>query len=101
MAKVWRFVALVAVVGLLAAACGDSDDDTAGDGAASTAPTATATATTVAPVKGGTLTIGTFSEAPSLDPIVTTGASTTYGMEISAIYDRLVQYDAVGKKYVP
>jgi peptide/nickel transport system substrate-binding protein len=99
-----RATAFATALGLLAAACGDdsskgSDASTgaSGTGAAGT----TAATTTLAPVKGGILTIGTYSEAPGLDPITTSGAGTTYGMELAAMYDRLILWDPIAKKYEP
>jgi peptide/nickel transport system substrate-binding protein len=83
---------------LVAAACGDSgggDDNTSPGTTAQAGPT-----TTLAPVVGGTLKISPGSEPPSLDPIANTASSATGGMEMTAIFDTLVQWDAANKKYV-
>ena len=104
MRRVLRVAALAAVLSIAAAACGDSGDSNGATASSSTTTLAQASSTaaaptTVTPVKGGTLTIGTYSEAPGLDPITTSGAGTTYGMEMASIYDRLIQYDPVSKQY--
>jgi peptide/nickel transport system substrate-binding protein len=93
-----RAVAAVAAITIVAAGCGD---DSGGSNETGGAATSAAPTTTSPPVKGGTLTIGTFSEAPGLDPNLTSGAGTTYGMEVAAIYDRLIQWDPIAKKYLP
>lgn len=106
---VLRAFALTASLAVIAAACGD---DSSGDGNASPASGATASgsaatgsastsSTAAVPVKGGTLVVGTYSEAPGLDPITTSGAGTTYGMELAAIYDRLILWDPIANKYEP
>src|SRR5205814_9882034 len=77
-----RTCALATVVAVMAVACGDNKSSTGGTATTSGAgTTAAGPATTTAPVKGGTLTVGTYSEAPGVDPILTSGAGTTYGME--------------------
>jgi len=98
-----RFAALLICLGLVAAACGG--DDSSGDSTTTTkaggttATTVDAATTTLAPQKGGSISIGTFAEAPGVDPITTSGAGTTYGNEAYAIYDRMVNWDPVAKKY--
>src|SRR5690606_8926471 len=54
-----------------------------------------------APVSGGTLTVGVFSEVPSLDPIISGGTGFTGGSEQAAIYDQLVVYDSESATYIP
>ena len=65
-----------------------------------TQPGVTTPATTAkAPVAGGTITFGTFSETAGLDPIVSTGNGVTGYIEMAAIYDTIVRYNAQTGKY--
>ena len=104
-----RFVAALLALGLVAAACGDdggSDDATsttvAGTGAtAKTGSTGAASTTAATPVKGGVITIGTYSNAAGLDPAKIAGGGTVGGMENAAIYDTIVRYDNTTGKYEP
>jgi peptide/nickel transport system substrate-binding protein len=93
---------LALVFGLVAAGCGD---DGGGDGAqASTTTSGAASPTTTAapqPKSGGSLTIGTFSETPSLDPATNVGTGVTGGMELVALYDTLMTYDTATGKFEP
>ncbi|WP_199522349.1 ABC transporter substrate-binding protein [Geodermatophilus marinus] len=47
-----------------------------------------------APVEGGTLTFGSYSEPRSLDPAVTIVAGSTGGLEMAAVYDVLMRWDS-------
>jgi peptide/nickel transport system substrate-binding protein len=88
----------LAAFALAATACGDDGDG--GSESQSTTPGATAGPTTTkAPVSGGTLTFGNFSEPASLDNVVSTGSGTTGGTEMAAIYDTLMRYDPDTGKY--
>ena len=98
--RISKVLAFVAVLAIVATACGDDGEGDEGTPGGVTT-TAAGSTTTLAPVKGGTLTIGTYSEAPGIDPIVTSGAGTTYGMEVAAVYDRLIIWDPNAKKYSP
>lgn len=105
--RVVRLFAAALALSLTAAACGDDG----GGGAASTGSSGTtgsgtgasgaASTTTAAPVKGGTITVGTYSNAAGLDPIKIAGGGTVGGMENAAIYDTIVRYDNETGKYVP
>lgn len=53
------------------------------------------------PVQGGTLSFAAFSEPAALDPAVTIAAGSTGGIEMAAIYDTLMRYDAAEKDFVP
>lgn len=53
------------------------------------------------PVAGGTLDYALYSEPRSLDPAVTIAAVTTGGVELAAIYDVLLRYDAESQEFVP
>ena len=106
-----RLTAAALVFSLGAAACGDDGGKTAkntgstGTGTtasgASTGGTGAATTTTVAPVKGGIITVGTYSNAAGLDPAKIAGGGTVGGMENAAIYDTIVRYDNKTGKYEP
>jgi peptide/nickel transport system substrate-binding protein len=99
--KFWaRTGAALLTLGLVAAACGDDggeSTDTSGTGSTggSAAPT-----TTKAPQKGGSITIGVFSETRGLDPAQGSGNGTAGGTEMAALYDTLVGWDVNARKYV-
>ncbi len=109
--KHWRarLLAAALVLTLGAAACGDDGGSssasgstgttgtgTSGSGSGSTAPTTTGT-----PVKGGTITVGTYSNAVGLDPAKIAGGGTVGGMEHAALYDTIVRYNNVTGAYEP
>ena len=103
-----RLVAATLALSVIAAACGDDGGDgeastttAAGTGSTGAGATTAAPTTTAAPVKGGTLTIATFSNAAGLDPTKLAGGGTVGGMENAAIYDTIVSYDASTGKYTP
>lgn len=60
-----------------------------------------ATTTTRAPVRGGTLTVGTASALGTLDPALVAGDGDGGGTELAAIYDVLVRFDPDTGTYVP
>src|SRR5688572_21181482 len=97
--RLTRLLACVFAIGLVAAACGDSDEgapDTTG-ATTGTGPTTTAKLT---PVSGGVVTIGQFSREGGLDPAKLAGGGTVGGTEGAAMFDTLMQYDAPTGKYV-
>jgi peptide/nickel transport system substrate-binding protein len=101
-----RLVAATLALSVVAAACGDDGGDnntseSTGATGATTTKAAAATTTTGAPVKGGIVTIATFSNSPGLDPTKLAGGGTVGGMENAAIYDTIVSYDASTGKYTP
>lgn len=53
------------------------------------------------PRVGGTLRVGEFAEARSLDPTITYATGATGGNVMAALYDTLVRYDAVAGEYEP
>src|SRR4029077_16151429 len=86
-------------IAIFAAACGDNKSSGT---SATTAPGATTPATTTkAPVAGGTITFGTFSETAGLDPIVSSGNGVTGYIEMAAIYDTIERYNVKTGKYEP
>ena len=96
------FLALVVVIGLVAAACGDDN----GDDASATSTTGgtgavTVPATTATPKTGGTVTMGVFAEPSGLDPVVAQGGGTGGNHEMGAIYDTLMRIDPATKTFVP
>jgi peptide/nickel transport system substrate-binding protein len=92
-----RVAALLATAALVGAACGDDDDTTAppGNGGADEVCTAERA--------GGTVTVGTYSEATGLDPAAGSGLGTgkVGATEGSAIYDVLMIYDSETGEYRP
>ena len=57
------------------------------------ASTTVAPATTAAPVKGGTITVGQYSRENGLDPTKLNGGGTVGGSELAALYDTLMRYN--------
>jgi peptide/nickel transport system substrate-binding protein len=94
-----RVFAVLAAIGLLAAACGD--DDT-GSTPATSSPGGTAATTTAAktPVTGGTVTFGSYSKIQGLDPIVGLGQGTSGGIPMNALYDTITRWNPDTKQYV-
>ena len=104
MRRVRGFVALVVALSLAAAACGDdsnSNSEASGSVSGATTTAGNAATTTAAPKAGGTLTVGTFTETPSLDPVTNVGTGVTGGMELAALYDVLMSYDTATGKFSP
>lgn len=54
-----------------------------------------------APVDGGTLTFSGLTPVKSLDPSVSPASGSAGGTELTAIYDVLMRYDPVARKYSP
>ncbi|HEX7097357.1 MAG TPA: ABC transporter substrate-binding protein [Acidimicrobiales bacterium] len=95
-------VALLALVALIGAACGDDDDasDTgAPDSSDNPAPQDQDSDDELEPQSGGEITFGTYSEAISLDPVKMTGAGVTGAIELGAIYDTIVRWDPETRTY--
>ncbi|TQF73997.1 ABC transporter substrate-binding protein [Rhodococcus spelaei] len=53
------------------------------------------------PVKGGTLTFAGYTAVTTLDPSKSQAAGSAGGTELAAIYDTLMRYDPVAKKFDP
>ena len=98
-----RAAAALLALGLVAAACGDdgggSAKSPATTGSASGTGTKAATTTTLAPQKGGSITIGMFSETRGLDPTIGSGSGTAGGTEMTALYDTIVGWNTETRKY--
>ena len=94
-----RLLVAVVALALVASACGD-DGGSESETPSSTAPGgSTQSTTSLQPQSGGTLTIATFIEPPGLDPLVAAGSGVSGGIEMMAIYDTVMQYNAVTGKY--
>jgi peptide/nickel transport system substrate-binding protein len=91
-------VALLAVLAVFVAGCGNDSDDSGTAGGDSNGEKST---TTLTPRRGGVLTFAEFSEPASLDPVVSTGNGTTGATEMAAVYDTLLRYDPKARKYEP
>ncbi len=92
----------------MAAACGDDGGDsssnatgTTGTGSTtgSSGSTASAATTTLAPQKGGSISIGMFSETRGLDPTIGSGSGTAGGTEMIALYDTITRWNPDTRKY--
>jgi peptide/nickel transport system substrate-binding protein len=94
-AKKWRFLSPLLVVGLVAAACGDSKG-TASTATVASSATSAGAATTVSnvPVAGGSATVLLYSDIATLDPVKGTGSSGSDGQQFHALYGGLLGYDA-------
>jgi peptide/nickel transport system substrate-binding protein len=90
-------LAVVLLVGVVAAGCGDSGTSSGGQ----TGGTSAASTTTAAPKTGGTVTMGVFAQAAGLDPVIQSGTGVAGGIELSAIYDTLMRYNPQTAKYEP
>jgi peptide/nickel transport system substrate-binding protein len=102
-ARPWRIVVLVCVLGMVAAACGDdggsSSSSSSTPSASGSSGTAPGSSTTLTPQKGGTITISEFSAAGGLDPTKIGNSGTTGGNTALAIYDTLMMYNTTTQKY--
>jgi peptide/nickel transport system substrate-binding protein len=99
--RLTRLLAGVLAIGLAASACGDDKSSSSSTTAASGASTTVAPATTAAPVKGGTITVGQYSRENGLDPTKLNGGGTVGGSELAALYDTLMRYNPETGKYEP
>lgn len=111
-----HLLALLLALVLVAAGCGGGDDDepTGSDGNEGTAGEVDPEVATLEagfvnggdaaegePTPGGSLTMGVFSEALSLDPVTSAGTGYAGGTEMAAIFDVLMRYDVVSGEYEP
>ena len=95
-------LAIPVALALIAAACGDSGNSSAGTATTNVSNTAQATTTTtLQPQSGGTLTFAAYSQIAGLDPLVALGSGTSGAIQMAAVYDTLARYDADTKKYTP
>jgi peptide/nickel transport system substrate-binding protein len=96
-----RAGALVLTLGVVAAACGDDGGDDTSSGTGSTGGTgaSAATTTTAAPQKGGSITVGMFSETRGLDPTIGSGSGTAGGTEMIALFDTMTRWNPDTRKF--
>ncbi len=87
----------MAVAVALAAACSSS----ASKGSSAAGSTTTAATGAGAPQTGGVISVGEFSAPSGLDPAKLQGGGTVGGMELAALYDTIVDYNATTHKYEP
>lgn len=109
--RVKRLFLSIAVVALLAGACGDDDggDDTApsddtsdtgdtGDGDTGDGDTGDGDGDAGS---SGSVTIGVFAESQGIDPIIQSSTGLAGGMENAAVYDVLMRWDPETGEYEP
>ena len=97
-----RVVVALVAVGLLASACGDDNgDDAATTTQAPGSSVASSASTTLAPQRGGSVTIGQLVAGAGMDPILLAGGGTTGANELAAIYDTIVRYNPKTGGYEP
>jgi peptide/nickel transport system substrate-binding protein len=92
----WRagpLVAALVTATTVASACSTAKSGT------SSAPKASSSASS--PQPGGVITVGEFSAVPGLDPALVPGTGTSSGLELAAIYDTLMRYNAQTQQYEP
>lgn len=100
-ATIWRVAGAMVAALLVAGACGDSGGKQAAQDNASGA-TSSAPASTLAPQRGGVVTVGQFASPAGLDPAKSPGTSASVGgMELAAIYDTIMRLDPATGKYEP
>jgi peptide/nickel transport system substrate-binding protein len=94
----YKWIGIAIAAALVFGACGD-DGETSSEStqAGGTSPSTTSKA----PVAGGTITFGTYSETAGLDPIVSSGNGVTGYIEMNAVYDTIVRYNTSTGKYEP
>jgi peptide/nickel transport system substrate-binding protein len=90
-------VALLAIAGLVAAACGGDDTDGGPPAASPSSETDECDASRV----GGELSFAVFSETRGLDPVVAAGGGTAGQTELTALYDTLMRYDPDAASFEP
>jgi peptide/nickel transport system substrate-binding protein len=89
------------VLGVIAVGCGDDSNKSGGTASPTTTATAVATTAEKTPQAGGSLTFGQWSPIATLDPGFISGYGTSGGLELGAIYDRLIEWNPVTNKYDP
>ena len=119
--KLLVFLALLVSLSLIAAACGDDDPENVTTPPDDTGPTTSSEVATTLPEatiapplprattgdgctearKGGSITMGMFSETSGLDPTTSSGSGVTGMIELMALYDVLMRLDTTTGEYVP
>jgi peptide/nickel transport system substrate-binding protein len=97
-----RLAAAAVALGLIAAACGGSDGSSEDPGSTGTTAAGGQTADACTEDRvGGSLTMGVYSENISMDPTVSAGYGVSGGIELAAVYDRLMRYEPTSGEWVP
>lgn len=99
--SVRHWLAAVAVLGVIAAACGDDSDNDTSTPAPTVSGGAAAPTTSLTPRKGGSISIADKAEIASLDPVKVAGSSSTGGNHAFAVFDSLMINDAKTGKLAP
>ncbi len=95
-----RLAALGAAAAVLVAGCASADGQSNEGSAVTTGPVNVAQ-DAGDPVRGGTVTFGSYSFPNALDPTKTQAAGSTGGTEMAAIYDTLIRTDAESGTFEP
>ncbi|RVW08484.1 ABC transporter substrate-binding protein [Prescottella agglutinans] len=95
-----RLAALVAAATTLVAGCASADGQS-NDGASVTTGMVNVAQDAGDPVRGGTVTFGSYSFPNALDPTRTQAAGSTGGTEMAAIYDTLLRTDPESGTFEP
>lgn len=100
-----RGVAAALIAGLVLAGCADSSDDDSKEESTGLDSFANGWVQepddSGDPVAGGTLQVGTYSEARSLDPTVTIANGSSGGTEMAAVFDLLIRQNPETGEWVP
>lgn len=101
--KTRKALGLAGVLALVVTSCGngDSDSSSSPSGGDDNQPATTVAMGDCPEGSGGSIRMGTATQPTGLDPIQTTGAGTTGGNELAAIYDTLMQYNNEDGTYEP
>lgn len=95
-----RALGIAGALALTVTACG-SDSSSSGSGGDDAKSTTTVAMGECPDGASGTVRMGTASQPTGIDPIMTTGAGTTGGNELTAFYDTLMQYNNEDGSYEP
>src|SRR5690606_11369916 len=90
-----RAIAAIAVLVVLVAGCGGDD------GPADAEPPEHSGTEQSEPVAGGRLTMAVWAQAFGFDPILHNGSATAGGIELAAVYDRLIVWNPETLRYDP
>lgn len=102
--KRWRLLAVLAVLAIIVAACGDTTEETTttaeqGGTNATTATTAPMVSTTAAAPTGGGTVHGSITEPPAIDPQLVSDSEAFEVMRL--VFDGLTLYDPAGGAVIP
>lgn len=89
------------VVASALTSCGSSGSESSEGPGTTEATKAPASGECTEDKKGGSVTMGVFSETTGLDPTISSGAGVTGGSEMAAIYDSLMRFNPETGEYDP